>query len=264
MKSTVNIFNKEKHKKNKERARKNFSDHDFLYRISSQSIIERVDAFNKEFDNVLVYGDFIGDLPKCKNITYVNIVPGTGILQADEESLDFEDGVFDLIISNLSLHFVNDVEAVMRRYLKILSPGGAFVGVFIGGNTLANIRNVLRELDIKFFNGISSRIIPMIEVKDAGRLIQKSGFSMSIADSEEVLVSYEHVINLFRDIKGMGQGSCMVLDSCKPLTKGYLKALNKELLDGSELMVIFDLIGITGIRSIFKKDAKNKINKKKK
>lgn len=43
------------------------------------------------------------------------------------EELDFADGSFDIIISSLALHYVEDFTAVARNAFRMLSPGGTFI-----------------------------------------------------------------------------------------------------------------------------------------
>ncbi|MFD0590930.1 class I SAM-dependent methyltransferase [Paenibacillus sp. GCM10027627] len=43
------------------------------------------------------------------------------------EDIDFEEGKFDVVISSLALHYVEDFEAICRKIARFLAPGGAFV-----------------------------------------------------------------------------------------------------------------------------------------
>lgn len=51
---------------------------------------------------------------------------------ADIHGLPFEDHTFDLVVSNITLEFVDDPQKVVSEVLRVLKPGGRFVCGFIG------------------------------------------------------------------------------------------------------------------------------------
>ena len=56
-------------------------------------------------------------------------------IQVDEEHLEnyiHEDESFDLVISSLNLHWVNDIPSALRQINRILKPDGAFIGCLLG------------------------------------------------------------------------------------------------------------------------------------
>lgn len=63
---------------------------------------------------------------------------------ADEEALPFEPNSFDLIISSLSLHWVNQLPGTFEQIMKCLRPDGVFIGAVFGGDTLYELRGALQ------------------------------------------------------------------------------------------------------------------------
>ena len=61
-------------------------------------------------------------------------------LVADEEFLPFPSRHFDLVMSSLSLHWVNDLESTFHQVLETLKPDGAFIGAVLGGDSLQELR----------------------------------------------------------------------------------------------------------------------------
>lgn len=56
----------------------------------------------------------------------------------DEEkqwATEFPDQCFDLIVSNMTMHWINDIEGVFRRFHDSLEPDGAFVAGSVGGDS---------------------------------------------------------------------------------------------------------------------------------
>jgi SAM-dependent methyltransferase len=61
----------------------------------------------------------------------------------DEEGpLPFKDGSVDLIISSMSMHWINDLPGFLRKCKQALKPDGVFLAAMIGGATLQELRSV--------------------------------------------------------------------------------------------------------------------------
>lgn len=60
---------------------------------------------------------------------------------ADEEVLSLERESADLIVSCMGLHWVNDLPSTLRNIRRALKPNGLFLGAFLGGETLAEMRS---------------------------------------------------------------------------------------------------------------------------
>ena len=58
------------------------------------------------------------------------------VLDDEQWSQKFKSGSVDLIMSNLSLHWVNELESTLRQYNESLEADGVFVGTMLGGDTL--------------------------------------------------------------------------------------------------------------------------------
>ena len=47
----------------------------------------------------------------------------------DEESIPFPDNHFDMVVSNLSLHWVNNLPRALSEIHRVLKPDGCFIGM---------------------------------------------------------------------------------------------------------------------------------------
>lgn len=65
-----------------------------------------------------------------------------GICSDEEAELPFPDGSFDLVVSSLALHWVNDIPGVLHEVLRVLKPDGVFLATILGGETLSELRCV--------------------------------------------------------------------------------------------------------------------------
>lgn len=149
-------------------------------------------------------------------------------LVVDEESFDapelLQKNQYDLIVSNLTLHWINDLPEVFKKLYTCLKPDGCFIGSMFGGDTLFELRTSLQLAEIERYGGISPRISPFVESSDVGNLMQKAGFQMLTIDSEELIVDYPHTLALMQDLQLMGENNSVKMTP-PPLTKDMLLAV---------------------------------------
>ena len=114
---------------------------------------------------------------------------------------------FDLVISNLSLHWVNDLLGCLLQVRDSLKPDGLFLAAMLGGDTLQELREVLVEAELAESGGVSPRISPFADLRDAGGLLQRAGFALPVVDSDRLTASYPDVLKLMHDLRFMGEGN---------------------------------------------------------
>ena len=85
--------------------------------------------------------------------------PGIGIV-ADEEALPFREGSLDLVVSGLSLQFVNDLPGTLVQIRRALKPDGLFLAALVGGETLTELRQAFAAAEAEVEGGISPRVAP--------------------------------------------------------------------------------------------------------
>ena len=75
--------------------------------------------------------------PEDPNVNYRKMV-------VDEEALPFEPESFDLVMSSLSLHWVNQLPGTFSQIMRSLRPDGVFIAALFGGETLFELRGSLQ------------------------------------------------------------------------------------------------------------------------
>ncbi|HEV8679560.1 MAG TPA: methyltransferase domain-containing protein, partial [Stellaceae bacterium] len=128
---------------------------------------------------------------------------------ADPELLPFRDASFDLIVSNLVLHWAADLPGALVQLRRALKPDGLLLAALFGGSTLAELRTALFEAELAEEGGVSPRVSPSIELGDAAALLQRAGFALPVADSETITVTYPDLLALMRDLRGMGETNAL-------------------------------------------------------
>jgi len=134
---------------------------------------------------------------------------GRPTLAADEELLPFAPESFDLVISNLSLHWVNDLPGCLLQVRQCLKPDGLLLAAMLGGETLHELRQSLIEAELAEAGGVSPRVSPFADLRDAGGLLQRAGFALPVIDGDRMTVSYPDILKVMQDLRGMGEGNAV-------------------------------------------------------
>ena len=77
------------------------------------------------------------------------------------ESLPLEDSSVDCVISNLVLHWINDLPGIMVQINRSLVPEGLFLAAILGGDTLFELRGSIQLAEQERKGGVSPHISPM-------------------------------------------------------------------------------------------------------
>ncbi|XP_007450256.1 PREDICTED: NADH dehydrogenase [ubiquinone] 1 alpha subcomplex assembly factor 5 isoform X1 [Lipotes vexillifer] len=134
-------------------------------------------------------------------------IPTVSVL-ADEEFLPFRENIFDLVVSSLSLHWVNDLPRALEQIHCVLKPDGVFIGALFGGDTLYELRCSLQLAETEREGGFSPHVSPFTAVNDLGHLLGRAGFNTLTVDTDEIQVNYPGMFELMEDLQGMGESNC--------------------------------------------------------
>ncbi|KAM8842853.1 arginine-hydroxylase NDUFAF5, mitochondrial isoform 1-T1 [Synchiropus picturatus] len=126
----------------------------------------------------------------------------------DEEFLPFKENTFDLVVSSLSLHWINDLPGALTQIRQVLKPDGVFIGAMVGGDSLFELRCSLQLAETEREGGFSPRVSPYTAVTDLGHLLTQAGFNMLTVDIDEVQVHYPGITEVMSDLQGMGESNC--------------------------------------------------------
>lgn len=129
------------------------------------------------------------------------------VVQADEEALPWRENTFDIVASNLALHWVNDLPGTLRQIKNILVPDGLFIATMFGGDTLFELRGALQTAEMEVKGGFSPRISPFVDVRDCGSLLQRAGFTLLTVDIDELTVNYPSPMHVISDVRNTGESN---------------------------------------------------------
>ncbi|KAI5960450.1 uncharacterized protein KGF55_004743 [Candida pseudojiufengensis] len=177
----------------------------------------------------------------------------------DEEAYNHEllkePNSFDVVLSNLSLHWINDLPQTLSNINTSLKPDGLFMGTLIGGDTLYELRTSLQLAELERKGGMSPRVSPLVHLNDVGSLLNKAGFSMLTIDSEDIIVGgFPNIFALCEDLQSMGEQNA-VLTRASNLPRDVLlaaneiyKSLHGEVQENGEILLpaTFNVIYMIG------------------
>lgn len=214
------------------------NDVNFLHYYMASSLLDSVKKLPQErFKRALILSDRLLDnekeemgllhaMLKAENIAD-EIVEYSSLLFNNDDIIQLPpDKSFDLIISNVSMQYLNDLPQILLQ-LKILSGNKGFV-MFncFGADSFYELRYALRKTD-EYYNSYSQRIMPTIKLESLSGLLAQAGFKNIITDSENLLLEYNNVRDLLIDIKRTGEVNSLVKRVKKLTPRDYFDKLEE-------------------------------------
>ena len=120
-------------------------------------------------------------------------------VRADAYALPFNDGSFDLVFSSLMLQWCDDLDAVFTEVARIMKPGGALIFSTFGPDTLYELRESWRASDAP-----GNHVNHFFDAPSLGTALMHAGLSEPVLDVDRILVRYDDVMTLMRELKAIG------------------------------------------------------------
>lgn len=117
---------------------------------------------------------------------------------SEPESLAFASQSFDLIFSNLHLHWCSDLAQVVAEMRRLLKPKGLLLFSTVGPDTFKELRESWAAVDalphVHLFH----------DMHNIGDLLLHAGFVDPVMDAEYLILHYQHLHSFLADIKALG------------------------------------------------------------
>jgi NADH dehydrogenase [ubiquinone] 1 alpha subcomplex assembly factor 5 len=210
-------------RRRRDRAAAGLEGHEFLFREAAERLADRLDDVRRKFPLALDLGCHGGQMAASlhgrggiEQLVQCDLSPamarcaaanGSPALAADEEYLPFAAASFDLVLSCLNLHWVNDLPGALLQARQAMKPDGLFLAVLFGLGTLGDLRDCLIEAEAEIKGGASPRVSPFADARDGAGLLQRAGFALPVADVDNIDVTYPDALALMRDLGGMGESN---------------------------------------------------------
>lgn len=261
------LFDRALHRRRLDRAAPGFAQASFLKARAASDAVERLEpilrAFPLAVDLGARDGAFARALADSDAAAKIDLLIETDLsaamlggragprLVVDEERLPFAPESVDLVVSTLSLHWTNDLVGALVQIRRILKPDGLFIGAFLGGATLTELRQCLMAAETEVSGGAALRVSPFADAIDGAGLLQRAGFALPVSDVDRVTVRYTDPLSLLRDLRAMGETNVLLERSRRPLPRAVLfRALELYQqrfsgLDG-KVSATFEIVTVTG------------------
>jgi malonyl-CoA O-methyltransferase len=149
--------------------------------------------------------------------------PATPSVCADFARLPLAAESFDLVWSNMALHWAPDPLAVLREFQRVLAVGGLLMFSAPGPDTLAVLRAAAG----------AARVHPFADMHDLGDMLVAAGFAEPVMDMERLTLLYPDGATLLADLRSSGQTCALAGPAGGPRRalagRGFLAALKAGL-----------------------------------
>ncbi|MEO1045295.1 MAG: SAM-dependent methyltransferase [Pseudomonadota bacterium] len=200
---------------------------DILSSLMAEEIVARLELVTRDFRHALIIGNAPESLTTA--LTHQNIsisrcdiaasgVAGVQPLERwDRLPQDIETP--DLVISIGILDAVNDLPGLLIQLRRALKPDGLFLAAMLGSGSLARLKAAMLAADGA---QVTPHIHPQIDVRAAGNLLSRCGFTMPVSDGDSLRLRYFDMMQLIRDIRAFG-GSNALATPLHPLGQSGLE-----------------------------------------
>lgn len=235
----------------------------FLLDRTASELGERLSAVLRQFNIVVDLGtptdavrQVLAASGKVGTIVATSVHPLAGdcpFLQvaADEEALPFANASVDLVVSALALQFVNDLPGTLIQICRALKPDGLVLAALVGGESLSELREAIAAAEIEIEGGVSPHVAPFVDVRELGTLLQRAGFALPVIDSERLIVRYDSIFALIRDLRHMGATNILNERRRKPLNRATVQRMaeiyrERFADEDGRLRASFEIVWLSG------------------
>ncbi|WPL16268.1 Malonyl-CoA O-methyltransferase BioC [Thiorhodovibrio winogradskyi] len=157
-----------------------------------------LDDLCRRYRNARVIGlDFAtGMLARARRRGHWRNRPRT--LCGDIDRLPLADNSVDLVFSNATLQWSNDLSGCFAELYRVLRPKGLLMFTTFGPDTLIELRRAWAEADG------GAHVSTFIDMHDIGDMLVRARFADPVMDCEHLTLTYATVTDLMADMKSLG------------------------------------------------------------
>ncbi len=201
----------------------------FLVEHAAAEICSRIAVTNRTFSKVLdLFSPTTAMADALKTaLPNAHITRLGDELGSNRDHLSVEPGSFDLVVSAFGLHCSNDLPGMLIQARLALKPDGLLMAALPAEGTLSQLREAMIAAETALTGGAALRVDPFVEIKQAGALLQRTGYALPVADGETLNLRYSGVRALINDLRSIGATTAMA-GSRPKLARSFMTTLENE------------------------------------
>jgi len=245
---TPRLFDRALLRARQDRARRAGAETFLLDRIAAD-LVERLQAVKRQFAHGVDLGT-PGDQVRRALAGQIDL-RGIALPDDDRDPLPLAAGSADLVVSALALHAVNDLPGILAQVRRALKPDGLLLAAMAGGDTLTELRQSFATAETEIEGGLSPRVAPFADLRDAGALLQRAGFALPVTDVDRIVVRYDNAFALMQDLRRMGATNVLVERRRAPLRRATLVRMAEIYAErfadtDGRIRATFDIVWLSG------------------
>ncbi len=121
-----------------------------------------------------------------------------GFVCGDLAAMPFVSAAFDLVWSNATLQWIDDLPMAIAECHRVLAVGGLFTFTTFGPDTLKELRVAFAGVDARPHVG------RFVDMHDIGDILVAKGFADPVMQMEYMTLTYPDALAMLRDLKAIG------------------------------------------------------------
>jgi SAM-dependent methyltransferase len=220
----------------------------FLIDRVAEELVERLTAVLRDFQNA---ADIATPTDAVRRALASRIASIKAVDFTPTETLPLDERSLDLAVSALALQFVNDLPGALTQIRLALKPDGLLLAAIAGGDTLTELRQSFTAAEAELEGGASPRVVPFVDLRDMGALLQRAGFALPVVDVERIVVRYGNAFGLMRDLRAMGATNMLAERRRVPLRRATLFRMAQVYAErfadpDGRIRATFDIVWLSG------------------
>jgi malonyl-CoA O-methyltransferase len=145
-------------------------------------------------------------------------------LQADMTRLPIKSGAIDVLWSNFSLQWANDIPALFVEWNRALKNDGVLMFAAPGPDTLIELRRALASVE----SAEQKRAHNFVDLHDLGDMLIHAGFADPVMDMEVITLEYATPKALWRDLRNQG-----AMSAIKARPRGLMSPRKRDAINAA-------------------------------